>query len=272
MGRVPIVVKRSYPRSLFILGAWLMSTITMLVLLSTIWLIAFTKCYGDAYCGINKSEDVFMSLTFVFFTLFIFLLWHSLSRCDTQRQEVARGVTTKYPSVEVQPQLGANKLTLPLTLRLALSWKIASFILGGVLGFFHLVGILVVISSPPLSPTDVVFLTIADIVLVTILFTVVATLRQKIEITNEALTIYEGGRAHRVKWEEARLFIIPRGQSQSSQTFELASPHGRVQWTFLPPQTFWRSDLPINDYNHAIDALNAYIVARTGLTLYDLRG
>jgi hypothetical protein len=52
--------------------------------------------------------------------------------------------------------------------------------------------------------------------------------------------------------------------------------HAIVSWHYLQQPRRWtwlllRASLPYDEYNRMVDALNSYVVARTGLPLYDLR-
>jgi hypothetical protein len=279
MSRAPVVVKRSYNRVLFVLGAGIMSVSSVLFILSMVWLIAFTHCQGDVTCAINKFSGIANSITLIILTAPIFFWWYALARYDAQRQAVARGVASRYAPAAVQPTADVMSLAVPLTVRVApgrsMLWLVNSIFLG-----FFGVGIFVALLFVQPRPSLAIILLVPAIIytlLAAIVLTIFIVLRQRITITDDAITIYEGGRIHRVRWAEARIFICPKASGQTPgtaapHTFELASLRGRVQWSNLPEKTAWRADLPNEDYNHIIDALNAYVVARTELTLYDFRG
>ncbi|GCE24115.1 hypothetical protein [Dictyobacter kobayashii] len=78
-----------------------------------------------------------------------------------------------------------------------------------------------------------------------------------------------------VKWEEARLFAIYKGLNGLSTTYELSSATAIARWTLLTRanliQINKRRAVPFDEYMQQMQALNALIVARTGLPLADLR-
>lgn len=78
-----------------------------------------------------------------------------------------------------------------------------------------------------------------------------------------------------VRWETAKLFSLPHTTNTDFKvwSFELADEHAIVTWHYLQEQRWLsqRASLPYNEYNRIVDALNSYVVARTGLPLYDLR-
>ncbi len=110
---------------------------------------------------------------------------------------------------------------------------------------------------------------------------------QRIELTEQGMTIRQGGRAHSVAWEEARLFAIEGigglNRSWLPRVYRLASAKDMLKWTYQRRRSSQRSGLlyrPIlaikpttsyEEYERQMEALPALVVAKTGLALYDLR-
>ena len=102
---------------------------------------------------------------------------------------------------------------------------------------------------------------------------------QKIIVTEEDLSIRAGGRESTMRWEDARLFAMYNAfgarKSGSVITYELSSAKDIVRWTQVLRRSRFNMRLvptiPLDEYNRQMQALNALIVARTGLPLSDLR-
>jgi hypothetical protein len=102
--------------------------------------------------------------------------------------------------------------------------------------------------------------------------------RQTIDVTEQGLRARFGGQKGVVRWEEARLFAMyPTWgvrKSGSSITYELSSTTDIARWTWVLRPTFFPQymvpTVPRDDYHRQMQALNALIVARTGLPLANL--
>ncbi len=102
---------------------------------------------------------------------------------------------------------------------------------------------------------------------------------QKVEVTEQGLSVRNGGQKSAVKWEEVRLFAMYNTwgaqKSGASITYELSSATDIARWNWiLRPNSLrisWVPTVPRDEYNRQMQALNALIVARTGLPLADLR-
>ena len=99
--------------------------------------------------------------------------------------------------------------------------------------------------------------------------------RRTILINHEGIRIRSLLQRGVVRWETAKLFSLPYTKSSLAEiwSFELADVHAIVSWSYIRESGFLheRATLPYDEYNRLVDALNGYIVARTGLALYDLR-
>ncbi len=165
-----------------------------------------------------------------------------------------------------------------------------TIIVGGVIGF--LAGFTSIFS--PSNVLSFVLRGLAILVLVLVmlfamvfLVLVLARKDQRIELTEQGMTIRQGGRAHSVAWDEARLFAIVGvyglKKSLSPSVYQLASAKDMLKWTYQRRRTPQRSGLlyrPIlaikpttsyEEYERQMQALPTLVVAKTGLPLYDLR-
>ncbi|MBA3825760.1 MAG: hypothetical protein H0X24_17910 [Ktedonobacterales bacterium] len=222
---------------------------------------------------------------YLFLSLTIFVGWRIEARYDATRQAIARGEAIKYPLASLQPQAVQEAMSLPFTFRIKMPWRSFWASLGIVL---LVISCLLSITSyfidsktdlPTLLLVTIFIIGFMDVFFILLFLGMAISLQQKVVITADDITLYQGSRKHRVRWDEARIFILPKSAQKlpkSLRKFELASRDGIVTWSYFPTKQSWffclLPTIPPNDYNHIIDALNAYVIARTGLTLYDLRG
>ena len=201
---------------------------------------------------------------------------------------------------EEQPAVDEATLSLPLTIQSRISSPesilpiiaavVITMIIVGVIGF--LAG-----STSIFSPSNVLafvlgglaILVLILVMLVSMIFLALVLSRtdQRIELTEQGMTIRQGGRAHSVTWEEARLFAIEgipgRNKPWLPTMYQLASANDILKWTYQRRRTPQRSGLlyrPIlgikpmtsyEEYERQMEALPAIVVTKTGLQLYDLR-
>jgi uncharacterized membrane protein len=202
---------------------------------------------------------------------------------------------------EEQPALDEAALSLPLTIQSRTSSPenfflamigvvVITIIIVGFIGF--LAG-----STSIFSPSNALafvlgglaILVLVLVMLVFMIFLVLVLSRtdQRIKLTEQGMTIRQGGRAHTVAWEEARLFAIEGvyglKKSLSPSMYQLASAKDMLKWTYQRRRSPQRSGLlyrPIlaikpttsyEEYERQMEALPALVVAKTGLQLYDLR-
>ncbi len=202
---------------------------------------------------------------------------------------------------EEQPALDEAALSLPLTIQSRTS-SLENFFLAmigvvvitmlivGVIGFFA--GY-----TSIFSPTNVLAFVLGGLaILVLILVMTVAMVflalvlsrtGQRIELTEQGMTIRKGGKAHSVAWDEARLFAIEGigglNRPWLPRVHQLASANDILKWTYQGRRTPQHSGLlyrPIlaikpttsyEEYERQMEALPALVVTKTGLALYDLR-
>lgn len=102
--------------------------------------------------------------------------------------------------------------------------------------------------------------------------------RQSVEVTEQGIHTRSGGKRSFVRWEKARLFARYNAwgaqKSGSSLSYELSSATDIARWVWvLRPKSFRMQiipTVPFEEYTRQMQALDALIVARTGLPLYDL--
>ena len=100
------------------------------------------------------------------------------------------------------------------------------------------------------------------------------SLYQRIEVSEEGMTVRFPFHSKTIRWQEARLFavdVLAKG-SQPADHYELSSEITILRWSRkLEPSRFTRLSSPFPEYAWQIDALLSLIAGKTGLQLYDLR-
>ncbi len=104
--------------------------------------------------------------------------------------------------------------------------------------------------------------------------------RRRIEATTERLIVGKSAlwrpsssqKEHEIRWDDARLFAIYGGKPGEPGTrYELAGADVSVEWRDYRQQRWWLLQRADERYAEQMEMLLAYISARTGLPLYDLR-
>jgi len=102
--------------------------------------------------------------------------------------------------------------------------------------------------------------------------------RPRITVTEGGLISNTGIKVTAVPWYEARLFAMygtfGAQKSGAAITYELSSARDIVRWTWVLRKTYQvglEPTIPHDEYNQQMQALLSFVVARTGLPLYDLR-
>jgi hypothetical protein len=124
----------------------------------------------------------------------------------------------------------------------------------------------------------VVFSIVAVIILVLLFGILLSPVgRPRITVTEGGL-ISNYGRKVIMPWYEARLFAMygayGKQKSGAAITYELSSARDIVRWTWVLRRTLspgLEPVIPQDEYNRQMQALLSFVVARTGLPLYDLR-
>lgn len=192
-----------------------------------------------------------------------------------------------FPNIEALPQQFVIKLKTNWFTLLALTCMMICIALLAAAGFSLSFGLLIGSSFKEIVQDVSRSWTFPLILAPSMLITMVrlALARQHIEITPEGLAVtgppYDwASNKHQFKkqmipWSEARLFAIRIGKSGASQVrYELSSPATVVTFSRIVRSRWWslyRPAQPFGEYNAQMDALLAFISARTGLLLYDVR-
>ena len=221
-------------------------------------------------------------------------------RFEQQRIRAAQGDQSLL--AEEQPELDEAALPLPLTIQSRISSPESSLLptiiaaivitifVAGVIGFLA-------VFTSIFSPSNVLAFVLGGVailvfilvMLVSMVFLALVLSRtdQRIELTEQGMTIRKGGNAHSVAWDEARLFAIEGigglNRPWLPRVYQLASANDILKWTYqrrrTPERNGWlyRPILAIKpttsyeEYERQMEALPALVVAKTGLPLYDLR-
>jgi hypothetical protein len=230
--------------------------------------------------GLSRASSFYRGLIFVlFFGFLIILLLRQLNvekRYEQKRQLAAQGdlETVHLADEQIVPN---NELPL---LPLRLQNRLPFFISCVFIGFAVIIAILlaVLIVADIYAPSQFIIFTspLAIGMIALIVGTVSAA------IVPNTLTITETGiistgwmRRQSVSWQHATLFALPNDSifGNSPKCFALSSVKTIVSWRYVsPPGRHARiPSIPREEYNRTIDLINGYVVARTGLPLYDLR-
>lgn len=234
-----------------------------------------------------------LTVLFPFFLSLLFLLsaWH-FRKLNRRRQAATRG-DLSVPLAAEQPTSNEAALPLPITITLMAS-RGRSYAIGGCFGLLILLsGLLLTfwdlfISSPPDQGQPgagftIIFLLIFIFGLALGLAILTSiTLRRsayKITATEEGLTVQQSWMTFNTRWREARLFaIIPTikrtGQPNAYELSSIAAFTPLPRWRphSLSLFSLFKPALPFDEYDRQMDALLSLIAAKTGLSLYDLRG
>ena len=177
-----------------------------------------------------------------------------------------------FLSLFVELRRSREFFLLMTVLESPLAWLMATFFTGALI----LYNDLSLFSPNPFLVFFVLFLLFALIPLA-----VVFALRspgQEITVTEDGMIVHDNHQVHFVKWQEARLFAmyntLGAQKSGAAVTYELSSARDIVRWTWVLRKTYWVGLEPTishDEYNRQMQALLSFVVARTGLPLYDLR-
>jgi hypothetical protein len=101
--------------------------------------------------------------------------------------------------------------------------------------------------------------------------------RSTILVSAEGMRVPVAGGHAWVAWHEMRLFACYRAQESvkngAALTYELSTASTIIRWTWLQRRTFWSTEvpiLPLAEHTAQMKALVRLVVAKTGLSLYDL--
>ena len=206
---------------------------------------------------------------------------------DQRRQQAANGDQNLI--AEQQPPANGTTLSLPVTIvqRTAKGWLIMLAIAIVLLLVFLVAFLVFEILQKP-SFTEVIYSLLLFVIVPAafILYVVVPLLRgnQTLTVDEHGVRVRIGfGCTHSVGWNEAKLFAIsaiykqPYGITSEIRQFptyyELSTEREVVRWRWVRTRNFIAIEpsLPIAEYDRQMQALLSLIVAKTGLTLCDMR-
>src|SRR6266571_1160703 len=185
-----------------------------------------------------------------------------------------------------QPTL--DRASLPLSITIKLRYNKGTFLLGAgmalVMALLFAGWLTWVFSYQLLLVPNhlLIFLVVFSIVAVFMLTGLFAIFlsplgRPQITVTEGGLILNHGTKVI-MPWYEARLFAMygtfGKQKSGASITFELSSARAILRWTWVLRWTLspgMEPVIPYDEYNRQMQALLSFVVARTGLPLYDLR-
>ncbi len=202
-----------------------------------------------------------------------------------QRQAAERGDVSRVSLAEPQPSQEnvSASLSLPFTIELRPRWTRLVVLLALLAASFELAVSSVLLLSGR-SVHDALLLPAAGLLVIVpwVLWTLVVDTHQSIVVSEAALTVTGSWRSGTILWRDATAFMIAAvgKRGASPVRYELSSPQSVVRWTrFRRPMPFLSLSIasmtkptaPFDTYDQQMEALDAYIVMKTGLPLYDLR-
>lgn len=217
------------------------------------------------------------------FALFRYRL--NIKRLDQRRERALQGDRSLL--AREQPPPDPNMLPIPTTIKLDQSRRAVVF-LGFVIAFAifipFVIGIVIGSSNSHHSPGNhALLLTLLIILggavvallvgLVLIFFLMRSQLIFTIVVDERGLSSTYRGITSSINWSDARLFAVLNPEKPSTmQFYELSNEHTVVRWVNMPARTlFQRKENMVHvEYRRKVQALLSFIVARTGLPLYDL--
>jgi hypothetical protein len=206
-------------------------------------------------------------------------------RIERRRFAAIRGNQHFLAAEQTAPDTASLPLPVTITLR---PYKGAIFLTTGIalLLILLLCGSLTLPDSYPLRLFPGPLLNFLVFFAIVVVFTLVISfamqlsplVRQQITVTEGGLASTNGKKVTTVPWHEARLFALyvtfGAQKSGAAVTYELSSARDIVRWTWIWRKTYWvglEPVIPHDEYNQQMQALLSFVVARTGLPLYDLR-
>ncbi|GCE24114.1 hypothetical protein [Dictyobacter kobayashii] len=256
-----------------------------LVILLFIGFIFDESKFGEIF--LRELPFISILLLNAFSTMLNYRQWQYWKRIEQRRIATVRGDLSLL-AVE-QPAASAAGLPLPFTLTIRYGKVTCLKLVGMSMIFFAaylglvawtlkdaMVSLVSGISVPVVVCAVVFFLCLIGLLLIFLL----RRQRQIVDVTEQAISMSTGSKQSLVRWEEARLFAVYHTwgaqRNQSSLTYELSSMTDIVRWTEVVRrpgffQMGMTPTIPLGEHVQQIQALNALVVARTGLPLYDLR-
>jgi hypothetical protein len=260
-----------------------------------IFSILFAIVFGIILNHSSVSLSLLLSYSSLYITLFFIFIFSFLSNLS-QRRYWKRIEQRRFAAVEHNHALLANErsvtnseyLHLPCTLQSRPSKKSIPFIIGISLIFtLFMVGLpawfnnnFLFFSPDRLHNFLILFTLVASVMIILLLALFLSPLgTQKIIVTEQNLSIRTGGQKSTIQWDDIRLFALYNAfgaqKSGSVLIYELSSTRDIVRWNWIQHRGRFNMRMvpiiPLDEYNRQMQALNAFIIARTGIPLSDLR-
>jgi hypothetical protein len=241
----------------------------------------------------NPRNDLFGKV--IFLVLYVMLLIvgvfaifryrSNLKRLDQRRERALQGDRSLLAGE--QPLADPNLLPLPTTIKLDQPRRAVVF-LGSVIAFAvfipFVVGIVIGLGRSHHSLGNHAWLLTVLIILggavvallvalVLIFFLMRSQLIFTIVVDEQGLSSTYQGITSSINWLDVRLLAVLNPEKPSAMRFyELSNEHTVVRWVNMPTRPlFGRGENRVYiEYRRKVQALLAFIVARTGLPLYDL--
>ena len=242
--------------------------------------------FGDNHSSSTNSilyAYTSLLVLYAFGLVMSFLQERYWRRIEKLRFAAANGDRTLL--ADEQPVPDAFALSLPTTIRLQPSKWLVLQMLGwtGVLvllivGAFNLFRNAFVTFTATNFQAFLVFFSLSVALIWSIFFVFILVYRrQKIEITEQGLSVNYFGGHGKIKWDEARLFAryptFGDRKSKRTITYELSSTTDIIRWTWIQSKLFFPSmepAIPLAEYHQQMQALFSLVAARTGLPLHNL--
>ena len=203
--------------------------------------------------------------------------WERAARTDLARQAAARGLGRVLPLrgellTSEPPPLAP--LAPPATLAHGMAWRSrANLVTFGTLLALTQLGFAGLLLSAEHDrqaislPDGLVVEGILIGFLAALFLSLYVSWRQRVEVTNDGLTVRRLGRSHSIHWTDARLFA-----RVGIGTYELSGERDVVRWVRARDTSAFKPTIPFADYQRQMDGLLLLVDERTHLPLYDLTG
>ena len=255
----------------------------IILLLSLVAIFAVSNPRNDLFLKVIFLVPYIILLIVEVFAIFRYRL--NIKRLDQRRERALQG--DKSLLAREQPLADPHILPLPTTIQLDRPRRVVVF-LGFVIAFVifipFVIGVVIGLGQSHHSPGNgALLLTLLIILggavvallvaLVIIFFLTRSQLISTIVVDERGLSSTYRGKTSTINWSDARLFAVLNPEKPSTMRFyELSNEHTVVQWVNMPARTLFqrRENMMHAEYRRKVQALLSFIVARTGLPLYDL--
>lgn len=270
-------VKASYNRALSIL-VWvgLLAGALFFGVLLIADLRAIPQACDAATCrqtsGTRIAEDI-VALVGLFVAQGAWRLrWERAAWANRQREAATRGVGRTLALKDELRTEDPQPLTPPVTLAHRMAWSsganVTAFGLLLALTQLGFAGLLLSETHDGRSVSLTEAIVVEGILigfLALFFLSLYITWRQRVEISEDGLTVRRFGRDRSIRWSDARLFA-----RVGVATYELSGEASVVRWVRARDTTAFRPTIPFADYQRQMDGLLLLVDERTHLPLYDL--